>query len=323
MRCSIPESKRPSERGWLELRSADVATQDISVRGRVTEWIRLWWRDNGESVHAFVRNPNAIIGLMVIVGWCVVAVFAQHVAPFPEHAGGRTELGRRLAAPSAERLFGTDHLGRDILSMVIMGSRVSITSGLIPIAIAALAGIPLGAIAGFYGGWIETVIMRLMDVLLSLPRLVLAIAFGAVLGPSLRNAMLALIIVSIPYYTRVIHAQTLGLKEEAFVEAARGLGVSKRRIVAKHILPNAASTIIVMFTMDLGFGILTMASLGFVGVGAQPPSPEWGLGVSIGRAYMPDWWWVSFFPGLAIFSIVMAFNLVGDGLRDSLDPRKK
>lgn len=282
---------------------------------------RLAGENNAENVYLFFTNPTAILGLVIVIVWVVIALFAYQIAPYPEHTTGATNLGERLQPPGGAFLFGTDHLGRDVFSRVVVGSRTSIGSGLIPIVVSLLIGVPLGAVAGFFGGATEAAIMRVTDMFLSLPRLVLAIAIGAALGPSLENAMLALIAVWWPYYTRIIHGQTLSLKQEMFVEAARGLGLSKWQIIRRHILPNAATTIIVLFTMDLGFGILAMASLGFVGVGAQSPSPEWGLAVSIGRAYMPDWWWVSFFPGLAIFSIVLAFNLLGDGLRDALDPR--
>jgi peptide/nickel transport system permease protein len=276
-----------------------------------------------ESVYIFFTNPVAVAGLLIVIAWLLVAVLADRLAPYPNDAWWATNTAIRLQPPSAEHLFGTDHLGRDIYSRVLIGSRTSISSGLFPILAAVLIGVPMGAIAGFFGGKLETLIMRTADVLLALPNLVLAIAITAVLGPSLRNAMLAMIIVWWPSYTRVIYGQTLALKQALFVEAARGLGISNLEIIRQHVLPNCTSTIIVMFTMDLGFGILTMASLGFVGVGAQPPDPEWGLAVSIGRAYMPDWWWLTFFPGLAIFTIVMAFNVIGDGLRDALDPRRR
>jgi len=296
----------------------------IISRARRRKWI-LWFvpERHEETFYLLFRNPVAIAGLVIVIAWIVVAVFAYRIATFPEDATGTTRLERRFQPPSLAHPFGTDGLGRDVFSRVTVGSRVSITSGLVPILISLLIGVPLGAVAGFWGGRLEVLIMRTADLLLSLPNLVLAIAIGAVLGPSLQNAMLAVIVVWWPTYTRVIHGQTLTLKQQNFVEAARGMGLSDWGIVWQHILPNCSSTLIVMFTMDLGFGILTMASLGFVGVGAQPPSAEWGLAVSIGRANLPTWWWTSFFPGLAIFSIVMAFNMLGDALRDALDPRRR
>ena len=291
---------------------------------RRLSWLTRFVPENyQENFYVFFTNPVAIAGLVTVIAWVVIAIFDYRIAPYPGHAWVQTSLAERLQPPSLEHLCGTDHLGRDVFSMVVMGSRITIASGIIPILTSLLIGVPLGAIAGFFGGNVETLIMRTTDVLLSLPTLVLAIAVCAVLGPSLQNAMLAMMVVWWPYYTRIIHGQTLALKEVMFVEAARGLGVSNWGIVQQHILPNCTSTIIVMFTMDLGFGILTMASLGFIGVGAQPPSPEWGLAVSIGRTYMPDWWWMTFFPGLAIMSVVMAFNLLGNGLRDALDPRRR
>lgn len=304
--------------------STGVTESQDPMRLRRRHWTARFASPNSEETfYLFFTNPTAIVALVIVVVWFVIAIFADRIAPYPSHATGSTNLSDRFLPPSGQYWFGTDGLGRDVLSRVIMGSRVSITSGLIPIAVAVLIGVPLGALAGFFGGWLETLIMRLADLLLSLPNLVLAIAIGAVLGPSLENAMLALIAVWWPSFARVIHGQTLALKEQAFVQAARGLGLSNWQIIRQHILPNCSSTLIVMFTMDLGFGILTMASLGFVGVGAQPPSPEWGLAVSIGRANMPNWWWTSFFPGLAIFTIVLAFNLLGDAIRDALDPRKR
>lgn len=276
-----------------------------------------------EFMSLLAGNPLTLLGLGLVLVWTIVAMFANQIAPFPGDATGDTHLASRLLGPSTSHLFGTDQLGRDVFSRVIVGARVSLTSGMVPIVVSAAIGVPAGAIAGYFGGLVDSVIMRVADVLISLPRLVLAIAIGAALGPSLQNAMLALIVVWTPFYVRMVYGQTLSLKEEAYIESARGLGVPNWKIVLRHILPNAASTIIVVFTMDLGFGILTMASLGFVGVGAQPPSPEWGLTVANGRSYMPDWWWISFFPGAAICSVVVAFNLLGEGLRDALDPHSR
>lgn len=273
-----------------------------------------------EFLSLLFSNPVTVVALVLLAGLGFVAVFAYQLAPYPGDATGATHLANRLQGPSAGHWFGTDALGRDVFSRVLIGARTSLTSGIVPILIAAAIGMPAGAIAGYFGGWLDAVIMRVTDVLISLPRLLLAIAIGAALGPSLRNAMLALIVVWTPFYVRMIYGQALAIREETYVEAARQLGVPSWKIILRHIIPNASSTMIVVFTMDLGFGILTMASLGFVGVGAQPPSPEWGVAVADGRSYMPDWWWISFFPGAAICLAVLLFNVLGEGLRDALDP---
>lgn len=288
--------------------------------GRILQFFS---EDNQEKIVIFFRNPLSIIGLTLVLCWVLVAVFALRMAPYPEDAGGVVHLGIRMQSPSAEHWFGTDDMGHDILSRVIIGSRISIRAGLIPIVLSLIIGVPAGGAAGYYGGKLETLIMRGADIFLAMPRLILAIAICAALGSSLDNAILAVASVWWPYYARIIYGQTLSLKESVFIEAARGMGASNWRIIREHILPNCVSSIIVMFTMDLGFGILTMASLSFIGMGAQPPSPEWGLAISIGRQYMPDKWWLTFFPGMAIFTIVLGFNLIGDGLRDALDPRTR
>jgi peptide/nickel transport system permease protein len=273
-----------------------------------------------EFFSLLLRNPLTVAAAVMLAALAIVALFAYQIAPYPGDATGATHLGIRLLGPSWHHLFGTDELGRDVFSRVLIGARTSLTSGILPIVVSAAIGVPAGAIAGYFGGWLDTAIMRVADVLISLPRLVLAIALGAALGPSLRNAMLALVVVWTPFYVRMIYGQALTLKEETYVEAARQLGVPGWKIILRHIIPNAASTMIVVFTMDLGFGILTMASLGFVGVGAQPPSPEWGAAVADARSYLPTWWWTSFFPGVAITLTVVAFNILGEGLRDALDP---
>jgi peptide/nickel transport system permease protein len=287
-------------------------------------WARLSLDDDAqETLDLFLSSPLVILSLAIVGFWILVAIFARLLAPAVGDAFGDTHLEARLQPPTPAHLMGTDGLGRDVLSRVIMGTQITLLSGLVPIIVSTLIGVPAGAIAGYLGGRTDSVIMRIADMLIALPRLVLAIALGAALGPSLTNAMLALIVVWTPFYARAVYGQTLAIREEAFIETARALGVPAWKIIFRHVLPNAASTIIVLFTMDLGFGILTMASLGFVGVGAQPPSPEWGLSVSYGRSFMPEWWWITFFPGMAIFSIVLAFNLLGDGLRDALDPRRR
>lgn len=277
-----------------------------------------------EKLALLLSNPVSVVGLIVVVGWIITAVVAPYVVPFHADAFGvHNNAAIGLEPPSGRHWFGTDQLGRDIFSRVLAGSRTSMTAGLIPIVVSLALGVPLGAVAGFRGGWIASIIMRCADGFLAFPQLLLAIAIAAALGPSLRNAMIAIAAVWWPYYARLVYGQALALKERDFVAAARVLGVSKWRIVWRHVIRNTVSSIIVMFTVDLGFGILTIASLSFVGMGAQDPSPEWGLAISQGRQYLPSSWWLTLFPGAAIFSLVLAFNLIGDGLRDALDPRAR
>jgi len=285
--------------------------------------MRVFSEENQERIAIFFSNPLSILGLALVMGWIIVAIFAYRIAPFPEHAGPVTNVLNRLRPPSAEHRFGTDQVGRDVFSRLVIGSRISMLAGIVPILLSLGVGIPLGAVAGMYRGRVEGFIMRMADTLLSMPQLLLAIAISAALGPSLPNAMLAVTVVRWPYYARLIHGQTLSLKEREFVEAARALGVPTWKIIVKHILPNTLSSIIVTFTTDLGFGILTMAGLSFVGMGAQPPIPEWGLAINEGRIYMPRFWWLTVFSGLAIFTLVLGTNLIGDGLRDVLDPRRR
>lgn len=279
--------------------------------------------DREETIYLFFRNALTIVGVLIIVFWAVVALTAHKLAPFPQDAISATHLEQRLRPPVAGHWLGTDYLGRDILSRIMFGARITLVGGIVPIGIAIFIGTPLGAVAGFYGGIVETITMRTADVFLALPGLVLAIVVTSVLGPNLFNVMLALSVVWWPWYTRLTHAQALSLKNELFVDAARGLGASRPFVVLRHILPNSVAAVLVKGSTDLGFGILTMAGLGFIGMGAQPPSPEWGLDVSVARSYLWPYWWTGVFPGLAIFSVVLGFNLVGDGLRDALDPRMR
>jgi peptide/nickel transport system permease protein len=226
-----------------------------------------------------------------------------------------------LQPPSWSHPFGTDDLGADVFSRVVFGARYSLAVGLAVVGLAALIGVPLGAISGFFGGWVNQVIMRITDIFLTIPGIVLALAIGAALGAGLLNATIALALVWWPGFCRLVQGQVLALKQQTFVDAARVVGTPERRIVFRHVLPNTMTPVLVKISMDIGFAILSAAGLSFIGVGAQPPTPEWGAMVSLGRLYMPDWWWVATFPGLAIFLAVFAFNMLGDGMRDALDPR--
>lgn len=273
------------------------------------------------QLRRFRQNGLAVLGFAIVVLLLVIAAVGPYVVPYPEDATGAIHITERLQSPSREHLFGTDDVGGDILSRVVVGSRLSLSVGVIVLVIAVGAGVPLGALAGYFGGLVNDLIMRLTDIFLTIPGLILALAIASALGPSLRNAMIALAIVWWPGYCRLTQGQFMALRQHTYVEAARAIGVHDRRIIFRHILPNTLTPIMVKMSMDVGFAILTAAALSFIGVGAQPPQPEWGAMVNLGRKYLPDWWWYSTFPGLAIFITVFAFNMLGDGLRDVFDPR--
>ena len=274
-------------------------------------------------IHTFRNNSSAMLGLGIVIVFLITAAIGPWIVPYPEDAQGTIHLEIKLLPPSAAHWFGTDEVGDDVLTRVIIGARVSLKIGLIVTGIAILIGVPLGLIAGFVGGWAGEAIMRFTDVFLAVHGLILAIAIVGALGPGIENAMLALSLVWWPGYVRLVQAKTLSLKNSIYVDAARSMGASNMRIVFIHILPNCSSPIVVKASMDMGLAILGAASLGFLGLGAQPPFPEWGAMISVGRNYLPDWWWYSFFPGLSIFLTVLGFNLMGDGLRDILDPRSR
>jgi peptide/nickel transport system permease protein len=263
-------------------------------------------------------NPLSAVGLGLSAIFIVMAVAAPLLAP---HDPLAMDPSNRLAAPSALHWFGTDDGGRDILSRVIYGTRSSLLTALGILSLASLIGTSIGLAAGYFGGWVDEALMRVTDMFLAFPALVLAMGLAAALGPSLFNAMLATAVVWWPWYARLVRGQALHLKNEAFVEAARVAGASGLRIAVRHILRNCLTPIIVQMSLDIGYAILTLSSLSFIGLGAQPPTPEWGSMVSIGRDYFLDQWWIVTFPGLAIFLSVMAFNLLGDGLQESLSPR--
>ena len=269
----------------------------------------------------FAKNTSAMLGLVIVLCFLTIAAIGPWIVPFPEDAAGSINLDIKLQPPNSIHWFGTDEVGNDIFTRVILGTRVTLQIALIVTGVAMLIGVPLGMIAGLAGGVTQEVIMRITDIFLSIPGLVLAIAIVGALGPGIVNAMLALSLVWWPGYVRLIQAKTLSLKNESYVEAARALGASQLRIVFIHILPNCTSPIVVKASMDMGMAILGAASLGFLGLGAQPPYPEWGAMISIARTYLPDWWWYSVFPGMAISLTVLGFNLLGDGLRDILDPK--
>ncbi len=255
-----------------------------------------------------------------MVAVVVIAAIGPWIVPYPGDAAA-SHLLRRLKPPSAAFPFGTDNLGRDMLSRVILGARGALEVALIVVAIAAAIGVPLGLVAGYRSGWVSETIMRVTDVFLALPQLILALALAQLMTPSLGSAMIALALTYWPFFTRLVFAETRRLQASLFIDALRGIGAGDARILFAHILPNAISPIIVRATIGMGFTILVAAVLGFLGMGATPPQPDWGLTISESRNYLPDAWWYSIFPGLAILVTVLGFNLLGDGLRDLVDPR--
>lgn len=269
------------------------------------------------------RNWLSVAGLLVLLALAGVALAGPWIVPYPEDGAGAVHVRERLKPPSAQHLFGTDDVGDDVFTRVVLGARVSLVVGVAVIGLALVVGVALGGVAGFAGGWVNQAIMRLTDVFLTIPSLILALAIAAALGPSVGNMILSLAAVWWPGFCRLMQAEVLARREEAYVEAARTLGAGPLRTILRHVLPNCATPLIVKASLDVGFAILTAAGLGFIGVGVQPPTPEWGAMISVGRQYMPAWWWFPVFPGLAIVLSVLAFNLFGDGLRDLLDPRGK
>jgi len=268
---------------------------------------------------SFARNRLALLGLAIVLGLVLVAVFADALAPYSPFTGDLRTT--RLLAPSAAHWFGTDDQGRDILSRVLVGSRITLTVVVLVAVLAAPLGLLVGTVAGYAGGWVDAVLMRVTDVFLAFPRLILALAFVAALGPGIANAALAIAITSWPPYARIARAETLQIRQSDFIAAVQLLGASPWRIVWRHIMPLCVSSVIVRVTLDMAGIILTAAGLGFLGLGAQPPMPEWGALIANGRMYVLDQWWVAAAPGAAIFIVSLAFNLLGDGLRDALDPK--
>jgi peptide/nickel transport system permease protein len=278
---------------------------------------RTRWR---ETLGLLVRNPTAAGAGLVLLLVVLVAVFDDPIAP---QGANDISVEDRLQSPSLEHPFGTDDLGRDILSRVVLGASVSLRVGFLAVGIALVVGSLIGLLAGFYGKWVDDVLMRVMDMLFAFPAVLLAIAVLAVRGPGSGNTALAIAIVYIPIFARVTRASVLGVREEVYVRAARSVGASDFRLLTRHVLPNAAPPIIVQTSISLAFAVLAEAALSFLGLGTQPPNPSWGLMLAEGRGYIDIAWWLAFFPGIAIFLVVLCFNLLGDGLRDVLDPRQR
>jgi peptide/nickel transport system permease protein len=275
------------------------------------------WRD---AIRRLVRNRGALAGLAILALLALMAIAAPLVAPYDPNAIAPVS---NLAAPSAAHLFGTDQFGRDVLSRIMFGARLSFEVGFIAVSLAMACGVVLGLIAGYFGHTVDAVIMVLIDIMLAFPGILLALAIIAILGPSLYNLMIAVGIAGIPAYTRLVRGTTLAAKQQSYVEAARVSGAKDAAIMFRHIFPNILSPVIVLATLGIGSAILIGASLSFLGLGAKPPTPEWGAMLSAGRNYLSIAWWITLFPGLAIMVTVLSINMVGDGLRDALDPRLK
>lgn len=274
------------------------------------------------ALRVIVRDPLSLLSTLVIIAFIFIAVFAYQIAPYPAQGAGKSNPDTTMLLPSWAHPFGTDRLGRDMLSRIIIGAQPALIVPLGVVLAAVLIGAPLGAIAGYKGGWVDEVIMRITDLFLAFPFLLLAMAIATALGRGLEKAAIALAISWWPWYTRLVRSVAASLRERYFVESARAIGVRDWVIIVRHILPNCISPILVQATVDLGTVILAMGGLAFIGLGTQPPAPDWGLMVSEGRTFILKQWWLSAYPGLAIFIIVLAFNLLGDTLRDIFDPRQ-
>jgi peptide/nickel transport system permease protein len=267
----------------------------------------------------FARNRLAMVGLFIILALILVAIFADQLAPYSPYEGDLR--ASRLLPPSWTHPFGTDDQGRDILSRIIYGSRITLFVVVLVAILAAPIGLLVGTVAGYAGGWVDSALMRITDIFLAFPRLILALAFVAALGPGIENAVIAIAITSWPHYARIARAETLTIRQTDYIAAVKLVGASPWRIVLRHIMPLCVSSVIIRVTLDMAGIILTAAGLGFLGLGAQPPMPEWGALIANGRLYVLDQWWVAAAPGAAIFIVSLAFNLLGDGLRDALDPK--
>jgi peptide/nickel transport system permease protein len=301
---SVPQARW---RGWL-LSPAPQSRIQARLGNLYLGWL------------SFLANPLALVGMAIVVALLLMALFAPLLAPGSPYAQSLTE---RLLPPSSEHWFGTDELGRDIYTRVVHGGRVTLTIVLLVAIIVAPLGLAIGTAAGYFGGLLDTVLMRITDIFLAFPRLILALAFVAALGPGIENAVIAIALTAWPPYARVARAETMTLRESDFISAVRLQGASSLRILVRHVMPLCLSSVIIRVTLDMAGIILTAAGLGFLGLGAQPPIPEWGAMVSSGRAFLLDQWWVATIPGIAIFVVSLGFNLLGDGLRDVLDPKQR
>lgn len=279
-----------------------------------SQWREVW--------RMLKKNKMALVGLGILIILVLLALFADVIADY-DTVVIKQNLANRLKGPSAEHWLGTDEFGRDIFARLVHGARVSLKVGVIAVGISIILGGILGALAGFYGGRIDNIIMRVMDIFLAVPSILLAIAIVSALGPNIINLMVAISISSVPSYARIVRASVLSIRDQEFVEAARAIGANNARIIFRHIIPNSLAPVIVQGTLGVASAILSTAGLSFIGLGIQPPAPEWGSMLSGGRQYLRYAWWVTTFPGVAIMITILSLNLLGDGLRDALDPRLK
>jgi len=280
-------------------------------------------RELSRAMYAFTRSKLSVIGLAIVLFILLVTIFTPIIAPFPEDQGAVTHMADRLKPPSATRWFGTDDVGRDVFSRVVIASRLDLGLSLSVMVITLLIGITLGAWAGISGGWVDEIIMRITDMFMTVPDIILALAIITAIGPGARNAIIALALVWWPGYSRLTRSLVLVIRQEQYVEAAVTMGGSRFWIIIKHLIPNCISPILIRASMDIGFVLLAAAGLGFLGLGALPPQPEWGAMISDARRYFPASWWLSVFPGGAILLTVFGFNLLGDGLRDIAEPTSR
>ena len=276
----------------------------------------------GSANWYFRRDRLALLCLFVILFMFFIAIAAPVLTPYPQQGIGDPNVTEKFLSPSAAHPFGTDDLGRDLLARVMFGARTSLIASFAIVLVSMFIGTLLGAVAGYFGGWLDEVIMRITDIFLAFPPLLLAITIASVLEPNLRNSILAVAITWWPWYTRIVRGQAISIRERNFVRAARSMGVGDWAIIRRHILPNVLTPVLVQGTLDLGSALLTMAGLSFLGLGVQPPTADWGVMVNDGRSHVQSGrWWMGLFPGLAIFITTMAFNLLGDGVQTAMDPR--
>ncbi|EPZ37264.1 MULTISPECIES: nickel transporter permease [Anoxybacillus] len=295
---------------------AELARNEGNVVQQEEKATSLW----KEGWIRFRKNKMALIGSGIVLFFILLAIFAPFIAPYDMND---QQLSMRLQAPSKDHIFGTDDFGRDIFSRVVYGARISLWVGFFSVLGSVVIGSLLGIIAGYYGRWVDAVISRVFDIMLAFPSILLAIGIVAVLGPSLKNALIAIAVINIPNFGRLIRSRVLSIKQEEYITAAKAIGMSDARILFHHILPNSMAPIIVQGTLAIATAIIEAAALGFLGLGAQPPNPEWGKMLADSKAYLTQAPWTMIFPGLAIMLTVLGFNLMGDGLRDALDPRMK
>ncbi|MEK9199550.1 ABC transporter permease [Lysinibacillus halotolerans] len=292
--------------------SVDLSTKEEKVVG---PWKEAW--------RSFRKSKAALVGTAIVVFFILLAVFGPLIAPEGINEQKLQDSSLRLAPPSSEYWFGTDDFGRDIFSRVVYGARISLAVGFLSVIVSAIVGSFLGIISGYYGRWIDTIISRVFDIMLAFPSILLAIAIVSILGPSLQNALIAIAIINIPNFGRLIRSKVLSVKEEEYIVAAKAIGMKDSRILWKHILPNSLSPVIVQGTLAIATAIIEAAALSFLGLGAEAPQPEWGKMLSDARIHLMTAPWTMIFPGLAIMLTVLGFNLMGDGLRDALDPKMK